>query len=125
MTKNKILIIEDDPIISEMYAEKLKLEGFLPDIANGGIEALKLIKKGFDLILLDIIMPGYNGFEILKNIKNKPTLRKIPVIVLTNVGSETVDADRDLALSLGAAEYLVKSFHTPEDIVTRIKKYLT
>lgn len=119
-----ILLVEDDMILSEMYQEKLALEGFIIVVAEDGETALKLAKKKPALILLDIMMPGMNGFEVLRILKNNPRTTAIPVIVLTNIGSETADNDKNLALSLGAKNYLVKSYHTPEDVIKIVKRTL-
>jgi DNA-binding response OmpR family regulator len=73
------------------------------------------------IILLDIMMPRMNGFEVLKELKSQIATKDIPVIVLTNVGSESSDNDRDLAMSLGAESYLVKSYHTPDEVINRVK----
>ncbi|MFA7254238.1 MAG: response regulator [Patescibacteria group bacterium] len=122
--KKTVLIIEDDEILVEMYKEKLKNEGFRVITAKDGKIALQRVKEGPDLILLDILMPSLNGFEVLKRIKSDLDTKNIPVIVLTNVGSESVDNDKNLALSLGAVDYMVKSLNTPESVVTRVKEIL-
>jgi two-component system alkaline phosphatase synthesis response regulator PhoP len=122
--QKEILLVEDDAILSEMYQEKLLNEGYKVLVADNGETALKKAGKMPHLILLDIMMPGLNGFEVLKNLKNDLKTREIPVIVLTNVGSETADNDKNLAMSLGADSYLVKSYHTPDEIVNRIKTVL-
>jgi len=117
----KILIVEDDQMIVEMYKEKLKLEGFRVVTATDGRKALyKLKQENPDLILLDILMPGLNGFEVLKRIKKKDETKDIPVLVLTNIGSESIDQDKSLAMALGANDYLIKSLNTPDDIVSKI-----
>ena len=123
--KKKVLIIEDDEILLEMYKEKLKLEGFKVSTANDGKKALIRIKSGADLILLDILMPGLNGFEVLKKIKNDEDVSDIPVVVLTNIGGESLDKDKSLALSLGATDYMIKALNTPEQVVSKIKKILS
>jgi DNA-binding response OmpR family regulator len=120
----KVLIIEDDQMIIEMYRDKLKSEGFRVLTVNDGKKAIQRIKQGADLILLDLLLPGMNGFEILKRIKSDAETKKIPVIVLTNIGSESIDSDRKLAMSLGAEDYMIKSLNTPEDILKRIKALL-
>jgi len=124
-TKKKIIIIEDDVAIVEMYKEKLKLEGFNVATATDGKKALPRIKQGGDLILLDILMPGLNGFEVLKRIKKNPSISKIPVIVLTNIGTDSFDSDKKLALSLGATDYLIKSLNTPSEVVKKINAILS
>ncbi len=121
--KNKvkrILLIEDDQTLVEMYKDRLRAEGFRVSTATDGKKALIRIKQGADVILLDVLMPGLNGFEVLKKIKSDNQLKDIPVIVFTNIGSELTDRDRDFALSLGATDYLIKSLHTPDEIIQRI-----
>lgn len=123
--KKKVLVIEDDELLLEMYKEKLKLEGYRVSTASDGRKALVRLKSGADLILLDILMPGLNGFEVLKRIKSDSTVSSTPVIVLTNIGGESLDKDRKLALSLGATDYMIKALNTPEQVVNKIKKILS
>ncbi len=122
--KKSILIIEDDEMILEMYKDKLKSEGFHVYTVTDGKKALQRISQGADLILLDILMPSLNGFEILKKVKASDRTKNIPVIVLTNIGSESADSDKNLAMSLGAEDYMVKALNTPEDVVSRIKQII-
>lgn len=119
----KILIIEDDVLISGMYAVKLGKEGFKIDSAKTGKEAIeKLQKNEYDLVLLDKALPDIDGFEILKHIKTNQKLKdRTKVIVLTNV-SEKNDAQN--AMDLGAEDYLVKANFTPAEIVEKIKNTL-
>jgi DNA-binding response OmpR family regulator len=119
-----ILLVEDDTILAEMYQEKLVNEGFKVTIAKEGESALKQAKKRPSLILLDIMMPGMNGFDVLKHLKADTLTQDIPVIILTNVGSQLADSDKALADSLGAESYLVKSYHTPDEIVKRVEEIL-
>lgn len=124
--RKKILIIEDNEVLVEMYKEKLILEGFKVSAVTDSRKAIAKIKQGADLILLDILMPGINGFEILKKINTDATIKNdIPVIVLTNIGSESVDNDKKLAMSLGANDYLIKSLNTPETVVSKICEILS
>ncbi|MDZ4247934.1 MAG: response regulator [Patescibacteria group bacterium] len=120
-----ILLIEDDPMLTELYQTKLELETFQVSIATDGKEGLALARRlKPDLILLDIMLPEMNGFEILKKLSEHVATKQIPVIVLTNLGGERADNDKRLALSLGAKEFLVKTFHLPDDIVGKIKTTL-
>ncbi|MEX2043592.1 MAG: response regulator [Patescibacteria group bacterium] len=120
-----ILLIEDDPMLTELYQTKLELETFRVSIATDGKEGLALARRVKpDLILLDIMLPEMNGFEILKKLSEHAATKQIPVIVLTNLGGERADSDKRLALSLGAKEFLVKTFHLPDDIVGKIKTTL-
>ena len=119
----KILLIEDDQDLAELYDEVLSAK-FEIEIAHDGKEGLELAKKKPDLILLDILLPSVNGFELLKAFKKDPETKNIPVIVLTNLGSKHVDDDKKLALLLGAEDYLVKTYHQPQEILEKISVYL-
>lgn len=120
-----ILLVEDDPMLTELYQTKLEMEGFKVSVANDGDAGVKqatALKP--DLILLDIMLPKLNGFEVLKAVKKDASIAGIPVIVLTNLGGAKADSDKKLALSLGAREFLVKTFHLPDDIVGKVKAVL-
>ena len=124
-TSKHILLVEDDPMLTELYQTKLEMEGFQVSVATDGEAGLASAKKlKPDLILLDIMLPKMNGFEVLKDLKKSKTVSAIPVIVLTNLGGEKADSDKRLALSLGAQDFLVKMFHLPDDIVGKIKSVL-
>lgn len=122
--KKRILIVEDDPMLVEMYRDKLKFEGYRVATVTDGKKSLARIRQGADLILLDILMPGLNGFEVLKRVKADKETKEIPVIVLTNLGSELTDNDKNLALSLGAADFMIKSLNTPDQVVERVRTIL-
>lgn len=118
----KILIIEDDPFLSEMYAIKLSQDNFQVEIAVDGKEGLKKIQSYKpDLILLDIVLPKMDGFEILKKLKQDPKLKKIPVILLTNLGQKN---EVEKGLALGADEYIIKAHFTPTAVVAKVKEIL-
>ena len=118
----KILVIADDKFLRELLVGKLKKEGYATTEAVDGEEGLDAAKKDPPHpIMLDLVLPGADGFEILQDLKNNPNLSKIPVIVLSNLGSRE---DIDRALGLGAKEFLVKAHHTPQEIVDTIKKVL-
>lgn len=120
-----VLLVEDEPLLIDLYEERFAEEPFELSTAETGEDALKLARAGrVDLILLDILLPGINGFEVLRQLKADIETRDIPVIVLTNLGSEQSDKDKQLALSLGAVDYLVKSYHTPDEMVEIISKRL-
>ena len=118
------MIIEDDETLISMYKEKLKNVGYRVLTVSDSKLAMQRVRQGADLILLDILMPNLNGFEVLKRIKKDPATKNIPVIVLTNIGSESIDSDRKLAMSLGASEYMIKSLNTPESVVNKIKEII-
>ncbi len=120
-----ILLIEDDPMLTELYQTKLEMDGFQVSIATDGESGLTQAKRlKPNLILLDIMLPKRNGFAVLKALKDHQPTALIPVIVLTNLGGEQADSDKKLALGLGAREFLVKTFHLPDDIVGKIKATL-
>ncbi len=120
-----ILLVEDDAILVEMYQAKFELEGHEVKVATNGEECLEVLETySPELILLDILMPKLNGFHVLKEIKKQPNLRQIPVILLTNLGEAEVDMNRELAQALGVNDYLIKSRHTPDEVVEKVMKAL-
>lgn len=119
MTKKMVLVVDDDPDIVDIIAICLKDNGLIPEKAYNGIEALEKIKnKTVDLILLDINMPGMNGFDVIKHLKEDPKTCDIPIVVLT--GTYISDDDKKHGLTLGVAKYLTKPF-SGEDLVKEIK----
>jgi len=117
-----ILFIEDESSLQKTFGEILKQEGYEVASALDGETGLRLAKeKKPDLILIDLILPKMNGFDVLKKIKEDPKIKEIPVIVLTNL--EGV-ADVDKAIELGATTYLVKAQYSLEEVVEKIKKTL-
>ena len=122
MTKKKILIIEDEEFVRELYEETLQRAGFSIVTAIDGNEGFsKVISEKPDLILLDIMLPKMNGLDMLKKIKKKETVKNIPVILLTNFSQESVIKE---GFSLGAAGYLIKADYTLEKIVEEINKFI-
>ncbi|MFA6255496.1 MAG: response regulator [Patescibacteria group bacterium] len=121
MAKKKlILLVEDDEFLAELYATKLNLEGYEVALATDGEKGLKMVKEKMpDLILLDIILPKMDGFEILKNIKADKALRNLPVILLTNLSQKD---EIKKGLDLGANDYLIKAHFMPSEVVKKIKK---
>lgn len=118
----RILVVEDDQFLRDLLERKLKAEGFLVETAIEGEAALATAAKTTpDLILLDIILPGIDGFTILERLKQSSTLASIPVILLTNLGQRD---DVDKGLKLGAVGYLVKAHFTPGDIVEKVRSTL-
>lgn len=117
-----ILLVEDDSDLREMYASALKRAGFTVAIAKNGKEALDQVKLAApSFMLLDIVMPEYDGFWVLNALRQDEKLKNIPVIALTNLGSEK---DKARAISLGVKEYLLKVDFTPSLLIERIKNYL-
>jgi DNA-binding response OmpR family regulator len=115
-----ILLVDDDLTLREMYEERLKAEGFEIIQASNGEEAISKAKDDKpSIILLDIMMPKVNGFDVLKEIKGNPDTKDIPVIVLTAL---IQDVDKDQGKKLGAADYIVKSETMPGEVIEKIKK---
>lgn len=118
----KILIVEDDKFLRELLSRKLQDEKMDIMQAIDGEEGLVKAQEELpELILLDLILPGINGFDVLKKLKENPKTANIPVIVLSNLGQKE---DVERALTLGAKDYLIKANFTLEEIFDKIKKYL-
>lgn len=119
----KILIVEDEDVLSLVLEEKLKNEGYEVMIAKDGEEAvLKAERFKPDAILLDLILPKKGGLEVLEALKGNSELKQVPVIVLSNLeGDETIKN----ALSLGAADYFVKTQHPIAEIIEKIEDLFT
>lgn len=113
----KILIVEDDKFLRDLIEGKLIKEGFETGVAidgEGGLETID--KEKFDLILLDILLPGIDGFEVMRRMK-----KKIPVIIISNLGEKE---DIKTGLDLGAVDYIIKAHFTPNEIISKVKKAL-
>jgi len=118
----KILLIEDEIEMAEMYRDKFTEEGFEIILASTSEEGLeKARKEKPDLIILDILLPTENGVCFLRKQKEDPKLAKIPVVVLSNYDEPRT---RKEAFELGAKDYLIKTDYTPKKLVEEIKKYL-
>lgn len=117
-----ILIVEDDKFLRELISQKLIKEGYNILQAVDGEEGLDKIKKEKpDLVLLDLILPGIDGFEVLARAKEDPEVVKIPVIILSNLGQKE---DVEKGMNLGAVDYLVKAHFTPGEIIDKMKRIL-
>lgn len=120
--KIKILLIEDDQFLLSMYSTKFEIEGFEVVSADDGEKGVKAAESSApDIILLDIILPKLNGFEVLEKLQADSKLKNIPVILLTNL-SQKSDIDRGLAM--GAKDYLIKAHFMPSEVVAKIKSVL-
>ncbi len=118
----RILLVEDDPFLGDIYITKLEKAGFFVEIAKDVREGLKKLKeKSFHLILLDIVLPEIQGWELLKKIKKDKKFEKIPVVILSNLGQKE---EIEKGLKLGAKKYLIKAHYTPSQILEEIKKVL-
>lgn len=120
----KILLVDDDALLVRMYQKKFENDGYIVATADDGESALqKVAELKPDLILLDIMMPKVNGFQILAILKENKETSNIPVILLTNVGGADEDVNR--GLELGAVAYLVKAANRPSVVVAKVKEILT
>ncbi len=121
--KKLVLVIEDDPFYSNIYKMKLEKEGIYAEVAMSGDAGIALARKEKPaLILTDLIMPGKDGFEILRVLKADPNLKDVPVIVLSNLSQEE---DMRRAKELGAVDYLVKANISIQDVVEKVKGNLS
>lgn len=118
----KVLIVEDDKFIAESLATKFKEGGFDIDRLDSGekVVARTLAEKP-DAIILDILLPDKNGFEVLKELKEEDKTKNIPVIIVSNLGSK---ADFEKGSQLGAVGFMVKATVSPEDIVAKVKQVI-
>ena len=118
--KKIILLVEDDPFLSDMYVTKFTESGYDIKAAMDGQQGLDLLNGGLrpDMALLDIVMPKMDGIELLTAIKKEEKLKDIPVVLLTNLGQET---DIQRGMELGALDYLVKAHFTPSEVVKRVE----
>lgn len=118
----KVLIVEDDPLMSRMYQKIFTFEGYEVLMAGNGEEGLEKAKKEKPtIILLDVMMPKMNGLQMLEKLKLDPDSKSIPVIMLTNLAGEK---DAETALSKGAVKYIVKSEYEPKQVVDMVKEIL-
>ena len=118
----KILLVEDDVELAELYKIQFEKAGFEFAYVTNGLQALaNLQDQKPDLILLDIMLPGTNGLDVLKKIKENETTSDIIVVLLSNLPEESA---KDKGLSLGAADYLVKSNHTPLEVIEKVQTLL-
>ncbi len=117
-----VLIVEDDPFYSNIYKTKMGAEGILASIVHDGSAAIKTAQeKKPAVIVLDLIMPGKDGFQTLQELKVDPALKDVVVLVLSNLSQ---DDDIKRVMDMGATEYLVKSNVPLQEVIEHIKKYL-
>lgn len=121
--KTKVLIIEDEEMLVNMYISKFEKEGYEIEKALNGREGLEKVKSyNPEIILLDVIMPEMDGFMVLKQLKSETSTKNIPVIMLTNLGQEE---DIEKGEKLGVKDYLVKANLTPSQVVDKVKEVLS
>tara|TARA_Y100000310_G_scaffold344760_1_gene459305 strand:+ start:444 stop:809 length:366 start_codon:yes stop_codon:yes gene_type:complete len=117
-----ILLIEDDPFLSDIYTTKLKEAGYSVATALDGEDGFKKIKEKMpDLLLLDIVLPNVNGWEFLRMAQRDVKLKSLKVIILSNLGQK---AEVEKGLDLGAIKYLIKAHYTPSEVIEEVRKIL-
>jgi len=120
MKKTRVLIIEDETMLADMYATKFSMEEFEVDKAPNGAEGLEKARAFKpDIILLDIIMPKIDGFGVLKRLRADAAFKDTLIVLLTNLGQED---DVKKGKQLGANDYFIKANHTPADVVEKVRQ---
>jgi DNA-binding response OmpR family regulator len=115
-----ILLVEDDPFLIDIYTTKLKEEGFAVEVADDGEEVMaKIAEVKPDLMLLDIVLPNVNGWEILRRVKKDATTKDLKIIILSNLAEKE---EVEKGMSFGANKYLVKAHYTPTEVIKEITK---
>jgi len=118
----KILIIEDEEILSDLLKKKLTQAGYDVSVAEDGVEGVNQAKESVpDLILLDIVMPKMGGFEVMKELQKEEELAKIPVIIISNSGQPV---ELDLAQKLGVKDWLIKTDFDPQEVLDKVVKQI-
>lgn len=119
---NHILIVEDEDFLVRALKDNLESEGYTVSVAMDGEAAFDELKKKIpSLVLLDLLLPKKNGFDVLRDIRANPEYQHIPVVVLSNLGE---DSDIKRALELGANDYFVKSQHPIQEVMDKVEEYL-
>ncbi|OGY25159.1 MAG: hypothetical protein A2Y57_04825 [Candidatus Woykebacteria bacterium RBG_13_40_7b] len=121
MESKKLLLIEDDVFVRDLYRRELQKAGFIVEIGQDGQEGIDRAKSElFDFVLLDIMMPKKTGIDVLKELKADPKTRHYPIYLLTNLGQESIIRE---AIELGAVGYLLKAQLLPREVVEAVRKY--
>ncbi len=117
--QTKILIVDDDKFLLDMYAIKFKEQGFDTEVAFNAVEALEKIDKGLvpAICLADVIMPGMNGFELVAEFRKRASLTGATIVILSNLGQKE---DIEKGLSAGADGYIIKASATPSEVVKKV-----
>ena len=120
--KYKILLAEDDQFLCKALKDKLKRDNFSVNLVSNGNEVLPAVKKDKpDLILLDIMMPGKNGFEVIQEVRSEEDFKNLPIIIISNLGQEN---DIKKGIELGAVGYIVKSDLSISEVAKKAREYL-
>ena len=117
--KKKVMLVEDDVFVSDIYQVKMHSEGIDVIAVMNGMEAIKSLEEGIipDLILLDIVMPYMDGLEVLRKVKKNDAWKNIPIILLTNLSDKS---QIDECFELGANDYIIKSHFTPSEVMKKV-----
>lgn len=122
MPKAKIILVEDDAFLAELYVTKFSELGYEMTVAQDGKKGLELVESMKpDIVLLDIVLPQLDGLAVLRTLKANEGLKMIPVVLLTNLGQKD-DVERGMAL--GAAAYIIKAHFTPTEVVAKVEEIL-
>ena len=120
--QNKILIVEDDQFVSELYDHQFTKYGFFTKVASDGEKALELARAyKFDAVLLDIMIPKLDGIEVLKKLKADSSTKDTVVVILSNLGQDDLIKQ---ALQIGAKAYIIKSLYTPDQVVSEVRSII-
>ena len=118
----KILLIEDDPFLSSLLKNRFTKEGYEIQLAQTGDLGIMAAKQGgFDLILLDLILPGKSGFEVMEQINMDPLIQKVPILIISNLGQ---DSDVEKGRELGAVGYLIKAKTSIDTLISKAKEFI-
>jgi CheY-like chemotaxis protein len=122
--KKLIMIAEDDAFIGDIYEMKLKGAGYEVVLASNGRDAIEKLEDGVrpNIMLLDIVMPYMDGFDVLEAMTQRDEWKDIPVVLLTNLSQKE---DVEKGMSLGAKDYLIKSHFTPTEVLKKVEKYIS
>jgi len=120
--RETILLVDDDRLLLQMYEQRLTTNDYQVITATNGEACLRALEQcNPQAIVLDLVMPGLTGFEVLRRLKEHPSWREIPVVVFSSRGAPE---DIDTALGLGAIDYIVKTQSTPSDVVSKVEAIL-
>ncbi len=124
MNNKKLILIEDEVFIHELYKKMLERSGYMVIGAFDGEEGVKMIRENTDaaLVLLDVMLPKMHGIDVLRTVKKSDDTKMVEVVLLSNLGDESIIQE---AMSLGARDYLKKVNVTPRDLVNHVEKYLS
>lgn len=124
MDQKKVLVVDDDKFLLNMYAKKMANSGFLIETADNGMAAYEKVKSGFipDIVLTDIVMPGMDGLELVKKLKAEKLIPRAKIIMLTN---QSESPDIQVAKDMDVDGYIVKATTIPSEVVTKVRDILS